>query len=114
MSAGTGGTDRAEPLAGRVVVVGITGGIAAYKAVEVVSRLRRLGAEVHVVMTRSATRFVTPLTLQTISGNQVVTGLFSRVTRWNVEHVALAERADLLLVVPATANVVGKVAAGIA
>ncbi|MEW5934390.1 MAG: bifunctional phosphopantothenoylcysteine decarboxylase/phosphopantothenate--cysteine ligase CoaBC [Bacillota bacterium] len=114
MAAGTGGAARSEPLAGRVVVVGITGGIAAYKAVEVVSRLRRLGAEVHVVMTRAATRFVTPLTLQTISGNQVVTGLFSRVTRWNVEHVALAERADLLLVVPATANVVGKVAAGIA
>jgi len=67
-----------------------------------------------VVMPRAATRFVTPLTLQTISGNPVVTRLFSRVTRWNVEHVALAERADLLLVVPATANVVGKVAAGIA
>ncbi|MDI6895154.1 MAG: bifunctional phosphopantothenoylcysteine decarboxylase/phosphopantothenate--cysteine ligase CoaBC [Bacillota bacterium] len=101
-------------LAGKTVVVGITGGIAAYKAVEVVSRLRRLGADVHVVMTRAATRFVTPLTLQTISGNAVVTSMFSRTTRWNVEHVALADRADLLLVVPATANVVGKVAAGVA
>ncbi|MDI7250731.1 MAG: bifunctional phosphopantothenoylcysteine decarboxylase/phosphopantothenate--cysteine ligase CoaBC, partial [Bacillota bacterium] len=103
-----------EALAGRTVVVGITGGIAAYKAVEVVSRLRRLGGDVHVIMTRAASRFVTPLTLQTVSGNPVVTRLFAPVTRWNVEHVALAERADLLLVVPATANVVGKVAAGIA
>jgi len=108
------GGSGAGTLAGKTVVVGITGGIAAYKAVEVVSRLRRLGADVHVVMTRSATRFVTPLTLQTISGNAVVTSMFSRTTRWNVEHVALADRADLLLVVPATANVVGKVAAGIA
>ncbi|HHY95339.1 MAG TPA: bifunctional phosphopantothenoylcysteine decarboxylase/phosphopantothenate--cysteine ligase CoaBC, partial [Firmicutes bacterium] len=102
------------PLHGKTVVVGISGGIAAYKAVEVVSRLRRLGAEVQVIMTRAATHFVTPLTFQTISGQPVVTNLFTEPKRWNVEHIALAERADLLLVVPATANVVGKVACGIA
>lgn len=101
-------------LAGKTVVVGVTGGIAAYKAVEVVSRLRQQGAEVYVIMTRSAARLVAPITFRTLSNNPVVTELFEEPKNWNVEHIALAERADLFLIVPATANIIGKVANGIA
>jgi len=101
-------------LEGKTVVVGVTGGIAAYKAVEVVSRLRKLGAEVFVIMTKSATKLVAPITFRTLSNNPVVTDLFEEPKTWNVEHIALAERADLFLIVPATANVIGKVANGIA
>jgi phosphopantothenoylcysteine decarboxylase/phosphopantothenate--cysteine ligase len=101
-------------LADRCVVLGVTGGIAAYKAVEVASRLRKLGATVYVVMTRAAANFVTPLTFREISGNPVVTTLWDEPKMWNVEHIALAARADLFLIAPATANVIGKLAAGIA
>ncbi|MDT8901513.1 bifunctional phosphopantothenoylcysteine decarboxylase/phosphopantothenate--cysteine ligase CoaBC [Anaeroselena agilis] len=101
-------------LAGKCVVLGVSGGIAAYKAVEVASRLRKQGASVYVVMTRAATKFVTPLTFREISGNPVVTSMWDEPKNWNVEHVALATRADLFLVAPATANVIGKLAAGIA
>jgi len=101
-------------LSGFTVVVGVTGGIAAYKTLEVVSRLRKLGAEVRVIMTESATRLVAPITFQTISNNPVVVHMFEEPKRWNVEHVALAEAADLFLVCPATANVIGKIYNGIA
>jgi phosphopantothenoylcysteine decarboxylase/phosphopantothenate--cysteine ligase len=101
-------------LTGKCVVVGVSGGIAAYKAVEVVSRLRKLGATVYVVMTRAAANFVTPLTFREISGNPVVTSMWDEPKSWNVEHIALATRADLFLIAPATANVIGKLAAGIA
>lgn len=101
-------------LTGRCVVLGVSGGIAAYKAVEVASRLRKLGATVYVVMTRAAANFVTPLTFREISGNPVVTSMWDEPKQWNVEHIALATRADLFLVAPATANVIGKLAAGIA
>ncbi len=101
-------------LAGKCVVLGVTGGIAAYKAVEVASRLRKLGATVFVVMTRAAANFVTPLTFREISGNPVVTSMWDEPKLWNVEHIALATRADLFLIAPATANVIGKLAAGIA
>ncbi len=110
----SGGPARTPMLEGKQVVVGVTGGIAAYKAAEVVSRLRQLGAEVHVIMTRAATQLVGPLTFQTLSGNPVLTDLFAEPKRWNVEHIALADRADLLLIVPATANILGKLASGIA
>lgn len=102
------------PLAGKTVVVGVTGGIAAYKACEVVSRLSRLGARVFVIMTRAATKLVAPLTFQTLSGNPVLVELLEPPKVWNVEHIALAESADLMLVVPATYNIVGKMASGIA
>ncbi len=101
-------------LTGKCVVLGVSGGIAAYKAVEVASRLRKLGATVYVVMTRAAANFVTPLTFREISGNPVVTSMWDEPKNWNVEHIALATRADLFLVAPATANVIGKLAAGIA
>jgi len=75
------------------IAVGITGGIAAYKACELVSRLKKMGANVKVAMTRNATEFVTPLTLQSLSGNPVVTGMFDRPAQWEIEHIALAKWA---------------------
>ena len=101
-------------LTGRKIVLGVTGGIAAYKSAEIVSRLRHLGADVHVIMTRNATEFVTPLTFQTLSANQVVTDTFEAPEYWNVEHVALAKLAEVFVIAPATANIMAKIANGIA
>ena len=101
-------------LTGREIVLGVTGGIAAYKSAELVSRLRHLGAHVHVIMTRNATEFVSPLTFQTLSANPVVTDTFQAPEYWNVEHVALAKLADVFVIAPATANIMAKMAAGIA
>jgi len=98
----------------KVVVLGVSGGIAVYKAAELTRLLIKGGAEVHVVMTRSACEFVTPLTFQTLSGNPVHTELFNLYQEKEIGHITLADRADLLVVAPATANLVGKVAAGIA
>ncbi len=96
------------------IVLGVTGGIAAYKAVELLRLYVKVGAEVFVVMTRSAQQFVTPLTFQTLSGNPVHTELFDLFQENEIGHISLADRADLFVVAPATANVVGKVASGIA
>lgn len=96
------------------VLLGVCGGIAAYKAVEAASRLRKAGASVHVLMTEEAAKFVTPLTFQEISGNPVSVSMWEKVTNWNVEHIALANLADVVLIAPATANVIGKIACGIA
>ena len=101
-------------LTGREIVLGVTGGIAAYKSAEIVSRLRHLGAHVHVIMTKNATEFVSPLTFQTLSANQVVTDTFAAPEYWNVEHVALAKLAEVFVIAPATANILAKMAAGIA
>ena len=101
-------------LTGRNIVLGVTGGIAAYKSAEVVSRLRHLGANVHVIMTKNAAEFVAPLTFRTLSANPVMTDTFAEPEEWNVEHVALAKLADLFAVVPATANILAKMACGIA
>lgn len=101
-------------LAGKKIVLGVTGGIAAYKAVEIVSRLRKAGAEVHVIMTKEATQFVTELTFREISGQPVVSDMWEKVTHFNVEHIALAQLADLMLIAPATANIIAKAAVGIA
>ena len=101
-------------LTGREIVLGVTGGIAAYKSAEIVSRLRHSGANVHVIMTRNATEFIAPLTFQTLSANQVVTDTFEAPEYWNVEHVALAKLADIFVVAPATANILAKMASGIA
>jgi phosphopantothenoylcysteine decarboxylase/phosphopantothenate--cysteine ligase len=95
------------------VVLGVTGGIAAFKAAEIASSLVRSGTCVHVVMTREAEEFVTPLTMQTLSRNKVYRGMFDMPESWDVEHVALADQADLVLIAPATANMIGKLAAGI-
>lgn len=101
-------------LSGKNIVLGVTGGIAVYKAVDLVSRLRKLNANVYVVMTEHAKSFVTPLTFQSMSQNYVVHDMFEEPKTWDVEHIALAKRADLFVVAPATANVIGKVAHGIA
>ena len=101
-------------LTGKEIVLGVTGGIAAYKSAELVSRLRHLGANVHVIMTENATKFVSPLTFQTLSANPVVTDTFAAPEYWNVEHVALARLADIFIIAPATANILAKMAAGIA
>lgn len=101
-------------IAGKTVVLGVTGGIAAYKAADLVSRLKKMDLKVFVVMTQSATEFITPLTLETLSGNRVVVDTFDRSFPWEVEHIALAKRADGFAIAPATANVLGKMAHGIA
>lgn len=101
-------------LTGRNIVLGITGGIAAYKSAEIVSRLRHSGANVHVIMTRNATEFVAPLTFRTLSANPVAINTFEAPEYWNVEHVALAKWADLFVIAPATANILAKMAHGIA
>ena len=101
-------------LQGKKILLGVTGGIAAYKAVDVVSRLRKAGAEVRVIMTREATEFVTELTFREISGNPVAVDMWAPVQHWNVAHIALAEWADAVLVAPATANIIAKAALGVA
>ena len=98
----------------KTVVIGVSGGIAVYKTLDVVSRLRKLGVNVNVIMTKSATEFVTPLSLQSLSQNYVVCDMFEDPKTWDVEHISLAKRADVFLIAPATANVIGKIANGIA
>lgn len=97
----------------KCVVLGVTGGIAVYKALDVVSALRKKDVDVRVIMTKSATQFVTPLTFQSISQNFVVTDMFEEPKAWEIQHISLAQRADVFLVAPATANIIGKVANGI-
>ncbi len=99
---------------GKNVVLGVSGGIAVYKALDVVSKLRKLGVNVYVIMTKSATEFVTPLSFQSLSQNYVVSDMFEDPKTWDVEHISLAKRADVFLMAPATANVIGKMANGIA
>lgn len=101
-------------LSGKTVVLGVTGGIAAYKACDLVSRLRKKSINVHVIMTKHACEFVQPLTFETLCSNRVVTDQFNRDFPWEVEHIALAKRADVFAVVPATANIIAKAANGIA
>lgn len=96
------------------IVLGVTGGIAAYKAADLVSRLKKAGAEVFVIMTDHASEFVMPLTFQTLSQNPVATDMFAAPATWDVEHIALAKKADLFVIAPASANVIGKMAGGIA
>ena len=101
-------------LKGKKIVLGVTGGIAVYKSVDLVSRLRKEGAEVRVVMTESAAKFVTPLTFKEISGNTVAVSMWAEAQEFNVEHIALADWADLMVIAPATANILAKAANGIA
>lgn len=96
------------------VVLGVSGGIAAYKALEVVSLLVKKGVSVHVIMTESAAKFVTPLSFQSLSQNMVTCDMFAEPKAWEIQHISLAEKADVFLVAPATANIIGKVANGIA
>lgn len=97
----------------RCVCVGVTGGIAVYKALDVISQLKKKDIDVRVIMTKSATEFVTPLSFQSLSQNMVVTDMFAEPKAFEIQHISLAKRADVFLVVPATANIIGKVANGI-
>jgi phosphopantothenoylcysteine decarboxylase/phosphopantothenate--cysteine ligase len=101
-------------LEGKNIVLGVSGGIAVYKAVEVVSRLKKQGAEIDVIMTENAVQFVSPLTFRSISHRPVVTDMFEEPVTWDVQHISLACKADLFVIAPATANVIGKIANGIA
>lgn len=101
-------------LNGKKIVLGVTGGIAAYKCVDLASRLRKKGAEVHVILTRGAQNFVTETAMREISGNPVITSMWGEIHNYDVEHIALATLADVVLIAPATANVIAKAAAGIA
>ncbi len=101
-------------LTGKQIVVGVTGGIAAYRAAELVRLYVKAGAHVHVIMTSAAAEFITPLTFQTLSGNPVHIELFNLISEREIGHIALADRADVLVVAPCTANLIGKVAAGLA
>ena len=101
-------------LAGKNILIGVTGGIAAYKVVEVASRLKKLGANVRVVMTRAAAEFVAPRTFQETTGNAVSVEMFAGAVNFHVEHIALANFADVVLIAPATANFLAKAAHGIA
>ena len=101
-------------LTNKTIVLGVTGGIAAYKSADLASRLVKRGCRVYVLMTRSATEFIAPLTFETLTGNKAVVDTFDRNFQWNVEHVALAKQADAFLIAPATANVIAKLAHGLA
>lgn len=101
-------------LKGKKIVLGITGGIAAYKSAELTRALIKEGAQVKVIMTKSATEFITPLTLQTLSQNQVYTDMFVPTEKYDMAHIALAEYADAFVIAPATGNIIGKIACGIA
>lgn len=103
-----------ESLQGKCVVLGITGGIAAYKMAYSASKLHKAGADVHVIMTENATQFITPLTFETITNNRCVTDTFARDFQYDVTHISLAKAADLILIAPATANIIAKLAHGIA
>lgn len=101
-------------LKGKTVVLGVTGSIAAYKIANLASMLVKLHADVHVIMTRNATNFINPITFETLTSNKCLVDTFDRNFQFNVEHVALAQRADIFMVAPASANVIGKIAGGIA
>lgn len=98
----------------KTIVIGVTGGIAAYKALDIISSLKKKNIEVHVIMTKSATEFISPLCFQALSQNMVIVDMFEEPRSWEIQHISLAKKADLMLIVPATANIIGKVANGIA
>ena len=103
-----------ENLSGKTVLLGITGGIAAYKMANVTSALRKTGAEVHCILTQNATQFITPLTFETLTNNRCIVDTFDRNFQYDVAHVSLAKKADVILIAPATANVIAKLAHGLA
>ena len=96
------------------IILGVTGGIATYKAADLVSKFKKKGANIEVIMTEASEKFVNPLTFQTMSSNPVHTGMFNKTSKSDVEHISLAQKGDIILVAPATANTIGKIANGIA
>src|SRR5262249_32638793 len=103
---------RAHPLQGKIIVLGVAGGIAAYKAAELTRLLVKAGASAHIIMTRAAGEFIRELTFQTLSGNKVATDLFDLTQESDIGHIKLADQAHLVLVAPATANLIARMAAG--
>lgn len=101
-------------LKGKTIVLGVTGGIACYKIATLASALKKADADVHVIMTNSATQFITPLTFETLTNNRCIIDVFARDFSWNVKHVSLAKQADVFVVAPATANIIAKLANGLA
>ena len=99
---------------GKTIVLGVSGGIAAYKAAQLASDLGKTGADVHVIMTESATKFITPLTFEILTNNRCVTDLFARDFQYDVAHISMATAADAILIAPATANTIAKLAHGMA
>ena len=97
-----------EKLSGKCVLLGVTGGIAAYKMASVASGLRKAGADVHVIMTENAAQFITPLTFETLTNHRCVVDTFARDFQYDVHHISLAKAADLILIAPATANIIAK------
>jgi phosphopantothenoylcysteine decarboxylase/phosphopantothenate--cysteine ligase len=98
---------------GKEIILGVTASIAIYKACELIRRLREKGCSVTVVMTKEAEEFIRPALFANLSGNKVYTGMFDEPQTWDIEHVSLADKADVVLVAPATASIIGKIAAGI-
>ena len=96
------------------IILGVTGSIAAYKAAEIANLLTKSGINVNVIMTSAAAKFITPLTFQTLTKNKVYTDMFEEITYDDVRHISLAQKADLIAIAPATANIIGKIASGIA
>ena len=101
-------------LNGKTVLLGVTGSIAAYKIASLASSLKKLGADVHVLMTQNATNFINPITFESLTGNKCLVDTFDRNFQFQVEHVSIAKKADVVMVAPASANVIGKIAHGIA
>lgn len=101
-------------LSGKVILLGVTGSIAAYRAADITGQLVKWGADVHVIMTEAATRFIAPLTFQTLSRNPVSVSMWEEIREWEPGHISLADRAHLLLVAPATANTIAHFAQGLA
>ena len=99
-------------LTGKTIILGVTGGIAAYKAANLASLLKKQHADVHVIMTKNAMEFITPLTFETLTVNKCLTDTFDRNFKFEVEHIELAKKADLAIIAPATANVCAKLAHG--
>ena len=102
------------PLTGKNILIGVTGGISIYKTLDVISALNKLGANVKVMMTESAAEFVSPMTFEAMSKNPVYTSLFDKKNAWRIPHISLSKEADLIAIIPATANIIGKIAGGIA
>ncbi len=96
------------------IIFGVTGSIAAFKAAEIVSRLKKQGFDITVIMTKSAQNFINPLTFRTLSQKEVITDIFIEDSMYDPQHISLADKADIIVIAPATANIIGKLASGIA
>jgi phosphopantothenoylcysteine decarboxylase/phosphopantothenate--cysteine ligase len=97
---------------GKNIIVGVSGSIAAYKACDIVRRLIKLEANVECILTANGAKFITPLTLETLSRNRVYTGMFEQTQKWEIDHISLAQKADVILAAPATADIIARLAAG--